>query len=253
MKALTTETIDKLALLSRHDVESSLGPDERNIEMFHTISPTYDLLNHLLSLGLDISWRRRCAKALDISPGCEILDCAAGTGDMAIAVCREVPDARVVLLDPAKSMLARAETKLADFPQSTLQFVHASAEPLPFASESFDRVMVGFGIRNFRQLDVGLAELFRVTRRGGKGVILEFTPDRPSIFQPFFKFYLSQVVKRVGSLISGDGRAYDYLRISIRDFPTTAELAERLTRIGWTVAGTEKLSGGVATLFILRK
>lgn len=230
-----------------------VGPDERNVEMFEAISPTYDLANHLLSFGLDIYWRRRCVRALDVTANQRILDCAAGTGDMAIALYRQVPGAHVVLLDPAQSMLARAKAKLAALPRAKFQFIEASSEPLPFASESFDRVMVGFGIRNFRQLDVGLAELFRVTRRGGKGAILEFTPDRSSVFQPFFKFYLSHVVRTVGALISGDGRAYDDFQASIRNFPTAVQLASRLTRIGWTLALQEKLSGGVVTLFVLEK
>ena len=221
--------------------------------MFDAISPTYDLANHLLSCGFDFSWRRRCIRALDISPGQTILDCAAGTGDLAMAVYRRVPEARVVLLDPSEQMLKVARTKLTHFPQAHPKFIQAGAEELPFASETFDRVIVAFGIRNFRELDLGLAELFRVTRRGGKGAILEFTPDRSSVFQPFFKFYFSHIIKRVGAFISGDARAYEYLRTSVRNFPASMQLAAKLVRVGWTVALQERLSGGVVTLFILEK
>ena len=113
--------------------------------------------------------------------------------------------------------------------------------------------MVAFGIRNFRELDTGLAELFRVTRPGGKGAILEFTPDRSSVFKPFFKFYFSHVMQPFGTLVSGDSEAYKYLKDSVRNFPTSTELCERLSRIGWTVSSLLRLTGGVVSLFILDK
>lgn len=228
-------------------------PDGRIVEMFDVISPSYDLANHVLSFGCDFYWRRRCVRALDLQTGQKVLDCSAGTGDLAIAVIRNTPSTHVVLLDPAEKMLARAEVKFTAIPQKQFSLVQGGAESLPFATESFDRVMVAFGIRNFRALDTGLAELFRVTCRGGKGAILEFTPDRSSIFKPFFRFYFSKVIQPVGTFLSGDSTAYRHLKTSIRDFPTSIELREKLERIGWTVSSQRKFSGGVVSLFIMEK
>ncbi len=228
-------------------------PDKQIIEMFDAISPTYDLANRLLSLGLDVSWRRRCIRALGVAPNQKILDCAAGTGDMAATVCRKVSDIDLTLLDPSDEMLKLARAKLSSFSQAPRHFVKGGAEALPFQSESFHRIMVAFGIRNFKQLDRGLAELFRVTKRGGRGAILEFTPDRKSIFQPFFRFYFSYVIQKAGALISGDARAYTYLKTSIRTFPLSDKLCEKLTRIGWKVTSCKKLTGGIVSLFILEK
>ena len=228
-------------------------PDKRIVEIFDAISPTYDLANHLLSLGFDVSWRRRCIRALSVAPNQQILDCAAGTGDMAATICRKVPDVELTLLDPSDEMLKLARTKLSSFPRARCYFVKGGAEALPFQSESFHRMIVAFGIRNFKQLDGGLAELFRVTKRGGKGAILEFTPDRKSLFQPFFRFYFTHVIQKAGALISGDARAYTYLKTSIRTFPSSDKLCEKLTRIGWNVSSYTKLTRGIVTLFILRK
>ncbi len=228
-------------------------PDIQIVEMFDAISPTYDLANRLLSFGFDASWRRRCIRALGVAPNQHVLDCAAGTGDMAATVCRKVSDIELTLLDPSDKMLKLARTKLSSFSQAQRHFVKGGAEALPFPSESFHRIMVAFGFRNFKQLDKGLAELFRVTKRGGRGAILEFTPDRKSLFQPFFRFYFSHIIQKAGAMISGDARAYTYLKTSIRDFPTSDKLCERLTRIGWNVKSCKKLTGGIVSLFVLEK
>jgi demethylmenaquinone methyltransferase/2-methoxy-6-polyprenyl-1,4-benzoquinol methylase len=113
--------------------------------------------------------------------------------------------------------------------------------------------MVAFGIRNFQDLDRGLAELFRVTRRDGRGAILEFTPDRGAAFERFFDYYFSYVIRPVGALISGSGKAYDHLQNSIANFPTSSEICHRLTEVGWAVFGMRKLAGGVVTLFLFEK
>ncbi len=235
------------------DKSKPQGPNRQVVQMFEAISPTYDLLNRLLSFGLDASWRRKCVAALGIGANQAILDCAAGTGDMAVEVCRQVPSAHVVLLDPVEGMLARAREKLSLFPDAKIQAVRGNAEVLPFSSQSFDRIVVAFGIRNFLELDTGLSELFRVTRRAGKGAILEFTPDRHPIFQKFFRFYFMHIVKPIGALVSRHATAYDYLRLSIDSFPTSSELGQRLARVGWIVSSHEKLAGGVVSLFVVQK
>jgi len=229
------------------------GSDRQVVQMFEAISPTYDLLNRLLSFGLDASWRRKCVAALDIGADQTILDCAAGTGDMAVEVCRQVPSAHVVLLDPVENMLARAREKLSHFPGAEIQTVLGNAEALPFSAHSFDRIVVAFGIRNFLELNAGLSELFRVTRRGGKGAILEFTPDRHRAFRQLFRFYFLHIVKPIGALISRHATAYDYLRLSIDSFPTSSELGQHLARVGWTVRSHQKLAGGVVSLFVVQK
>jgi demethylmenaquinone methyltransferase/2-methoxy-6-polyprenyl-1,4-benzoquinol methylase len=234
-------------------MEHERGPDTQVVQMFEEISPTYDFVNRLCSLRLDVQWRRLCVRALDVQLGQVVLDCAAGTGDMAAEVCRRAGGIHAVLVDPAAKMLVRARQKLARFPEAETAFIKASAEELPFATETFDRIVVAFGIRNFQDLDGGLAELFRVTRRSGRGAILEFTPDRNAVFQGFFHYYFSHVIRPVGALISGNRNAYDYLQKSIADFPTSSEICHRLAEVGWTVSVPRKLAGGVATLFMFEK
>lgn len=235
------------------DESEPRDPNRQVVQMFEAISPTYDLLNRLLSFGLDTSWRRRCVMALGIGAGHTVLDCAAGTGDMTVQVCRQVPSAHVVLLDPVEGMLERARAKLSPFADARIQTVQGNAEALPFSTHSFDRILVAFGIRNFLALDAGLSELFRVTQRGGKGGILEFTPDRHPAFHRLFRFYFLHIVKPIGALISRHATAYNYLRLSIDSFPTSSEIRERLARVGWTVCSHQKLAGGVVSLFVVQK
>jgi demethylmenaquinone methyltransferase/2-methoxy-6-polyprenyl-1,4-benzoquinol methylase len=221
--------------------------------MFEEISPTYDFLNRLLSFGRDSSWRRKTVAASDIRAGQRILDCAAGTGDMAVEVCRQIPAAHVVLLDPVEEMLARARKKLAPFHHANIQTVKGSAEALPFESDSFDRVVVAFGLRNFLSLDSGLFELFRVTKPGGMGAILEFTPDRHPAFRRFFRLYFMYIIRPIGALISRHASAYNYLGRSIDSFFTSSELREHFARVGWTIGSHRQFAGGVVSLFIVHK
>jgi demethylmenaquinone methyltransferase/2-methoxy-6-polyprenyl-1,4-benzoquinol methylase len=159
--------------------------------MFDRIACTYDLLNHLLSLNRDRRWRRLAIRRLLLAPGHKILDCGAGTGDMALAAHRHTEGVSTILLDPAHAMLSLADSKAGIIEPARFRLVRGYAERLPFADAAFDRVMVAFGIRNFADLRAGLDELYRVLRVGGRGAILEFTPDRARIIiNGAFRFYM---------------------------------------------------------------
>jgi demethylmenaquinone methyltransferase/2-methoxy-6-polyprenyl-1,4-benzoquinol methylase len=221
--------------------------------MFDRIARTYDFLNHLLSLGWDRRWRRLAIHRLLLEPGHRVLDCGAGTGDMALAAHRHAEGIRVVLLDPANAMLGLADSKAGIIEPARFRLVRGYAEGLPFADGTFDRFMVAFGIRNFADLRAGLSELCRILNDRGRGVILEFTPDRARVIDAAFRFYMRRVMAPLGAAISGDRVAYRYLSRTVQNFVASRDLVRLLEDVGFRLVESRWLSLGIATLFVMEK
>jgi demethylmenaquinone methyltransferase / 2-methoxy-6-polyprenyl-1,4-benzoquinol methylase len=215
--------------------------------MFDRIARVYDLLNTVMSAGLHHRWRERAAEKARVGPGSRVLDVATGTGDLAIELARRVaPGGKVVGSDFSEAMLARARRK----PQpagTELRFEWGDALALPFADGSFDAATVGFGARNFSDLERGLQEMVRVVRPGGRVVVLEFTsPTRPPL-SIFYSLWFDRVVPLLGRL-AGDPDAYSYLPNSVKRFPAPAGLAAMLERAGLREIGYLLTAGGIVVI-----
>lgn len=225
-------------------------------EMFGRIAPRYDLLNHLLSLDIDKVWRRRVAKRFSAvlhDPAARVLDLCCGTGDLALAFCREAPaGAEIVGSDFVPEMLARARAKAAAC-GANIAFVEADALALPFGDGSFDQVSCSFGFRNLANYERGLQEIFRVLKPGGVAVILEFGEPRGKLFGSLYRFYFRRVLPRLGGLISGNGSAYTYLPSSVSKFPSPEALQGLFERVGFTDAHFVRWTGGIVTLHTASK
>jgi demethylmenaquinone methyltransferase/2-methoxy-6-polyprenyl-1,4-benzoquinol methylase len=216
--------------------------------MFDAIAARYDLLNRLLSLGIDRRWRRRAIAALALSEGARVLDVATGTADVAIALARR--GAEVVGLDPSPGMLAVGARKLgAAGLDARVRLVLGRAEALPFPDASFDGVTLAFGIRNVADRPRALAELARVSRRGARVAVLELAEPRGRVLGPLARFHIHRVVPRIGAALSG-ARAYGYLQRSIAAFPSAEEFAGTLGAAGLRVIDVRPLTFGVCTLFV---
>jgi len=229
------------------------SPSSEVARMFDRISRTYDLLNHLLSLNSDRRWRRLAVRRLLLAPGHKVLDCGAGTGDMALAAHRHAEGISTVLLDPAHAMLSLADSKAGIIEPARFRLVRGYAERLPFADATFDRFMVAFGIRNFSDLRAGLCDLCRILKTGGRGVILEFTPDRAPVIDAIFTFYMRRIMAPLGAAISGDRDAYRYLSRTVQNFAISGDLVHLLEEVGFRHVESHRLSLGVATLFVVEK
>ncbi|RPH93330.1 bifunctional demethylmenaquinone methyltransferase/2-methoxy-6-polyprenyl-1,4-benzoquinol methylase UbiE [candidate division KSB1 bacterium] len=229
------------------------SPNPDVADMFNRIAHTYDRLNHLLSFGIDRRWRKLAVRKLRLKNGCTILDCAAGTGDMALAIHDRVDGTTTVLLDPAHSMLCEADAKAGTISPARFRLICGSAERIPFRDNTFDGFVVAFGIRNFADLKGGLNELQRVLKSGGKGIILEFTPDRSRLIDRVFRKYMSGVMIPLGARISKDQDAYVYLTRTIQSFATSRQLTDLFTEVGFRCVENRSLSWGIARLFVLEK
>jgi len=208
--------------------------------MFDRISPVYDFMNHAMTAGLDRRWRRLAADTV-VRPGYAVLDACCGTGDLAIAA--ERAGGRVTGLDFSEQMLVRARGKSA-----SVEWVLGDVTALPFDDASFDTVTVGFGIRNVPHLDVGLGELARVLRPGGRVACLEIT--RPEgMLKPFFRLWFDGLVPLAGKVLPG-GRAYSYLPASVRRFPGPSDLAAAFGRAGFDGVGWKLMGGGIVALHV---
>jgi demethylmenaquinone methyltransferase/2-methoxy-6-polyprenyl-1,4-benzoquinol methylase len=221
-------------------------------EMFSRIARRYDLLNTLLSLGIDSGWRREAARAALDKGANELLDAATGTGALALAVKRLAPQTRVVGIDFAQPMLDIAARKVA---QSGLEveLVQGDVLSLPFADASFDSVTIAYGLRNLGDLGAGLLELRRVLRPGGRLVVLEFPPPSPGVVGDAFRFYFSRILPRIGGWLSGDPDAYAYLPASVLAFPRPPELAALIHEAGFAGVKYRLQSRGVSAIFVGEK
>jgi len=212
-------------------------------QMFDRISPVYDLMNRVLTAGLDGRWRRLAAAAV-VRPGDRVLDACCGTGDLALADLEA--GGEVTALDFSERMLERARPK-----SDAVRWVRGDAMALPFEDASFDAATIGFGIRNVSDLEAGLAELARVLSPGGRLGCLEITQPR-GFLRPFFRIWFDHLIPFAGKVLPGGG-AYTYLPASVRRFPGPEELAAAMERSGFTDVTFRLLAGGIVTLHTARR
>ncbi len=219
--------------------------------MFDRIAGRYDLLNRVISMGLDGRWRRRAAKIV-AGEGARVLDLATGTGDVALEIARLEPTAEVVALDPSPGMLEQAATKVqAAGLSNRIELEAGRAEALPFDDDTFDAAIIAWGIRNVADRPAALAEMARVVRSDGRVVILEGCEPRSHVLAPLARFYLHHLVPRLGAWLSQE-RAYRYLQTSIAAFPAPPEFASEMHSYGLEVLEVRPLTFGVCCLFIGR-
>lgn len=219
-------------------------------EMFDSIAGRYDLLNRILSLGLDQGWRRRAVRALELGPGATVLDLATGTGDLAMAVAKAHGDAKVIGVDPSQGMLAVGRRKIdAAGLGARIELRVGDAERLELGDASVDAITMGFGIRNVPDRARALREMARVTRPGGRVAILELNEPREGIMSKLAQFHIHTLVPIVGGAVSGRSE-YKYLQDSIARFPPPEEFAEIMRGAGLRVLRVEPLTLGVVCLFV---
>jgi demethylmenaquinone methyltransferase/2-methoxy-6-polyprenyl-1,4-benzoquinol methylase len=217
--------------------------------MFDRIAPRYDLLNRLLSAGVDARWRSRAVDVLGLGPEARLLDLCTGTADLLIEALRRGPERRGIGVDLSAAMLVRGATKLARGGWGQRAgLACGDGERLPLAAGAFDGALVSFGIRNIGDPTAALRELLRVLRPGGRLVVLEFSMP-PGLLGPLYRFYFGQVLPRVGGLLSGDPGAYAYLPASVARFPAPEAFAALMTTSGFERVEMTKLTGGVAYVY----
>jgi demethylmenaquinone methyltransferase / 2-methoxy-6-polyprenyl-1,4-benzoquinol methylase len=217
--------------------------------MFDAIAARYDLLNRVLSLGLDRGWRRALVEALALGPNDEVLDLATGTGDVALDIARSHKDTRVVGVDPSAGMLAVGRDKVARAGlDERITMLEGDAQALPFADDRFAAACIAFGIRNVPDRALGLAELARVTRPGGRVVVLELGEPRSGLLAHGVRFHIRQVVPRLGALLSGASE-YRYLQRSVTAFPAPEAFAAMMADASMTVEPPSPLGFGAAWLY----
>jgi demethylmenaquinone methyltransferase / 2-methoxy-6-polyprenyl-1,4-benzoquinol methylase len=220
--------------------------------VFDSVAPRYDVMNDLMSLGLHRAWKAYTVLVADVRPGQRVLDIAGGTGDLAQAFARKVgSEGLVVHTDINASMLRVGRDRLLDA-GLVLPTVVCDAEKLPFESGSFDRVSVGFGLRNMTHKDAALAEMNRVLRPGGKLLVLEFSKVAKPL-ERAYDWYSFQVLPRIGRLVARDEASYRYLAESIRMHPGQEELKAMMKKSGFGHVDYHNLTGGVAALHVAIK
>jgi len=224
--------------------------------MFNQISSRYDLLNRVLSFRQDVLWRRKIANLISSnkkSRDQKILDLATGTGDLAfeIAKAQKGKNFEITAVDPAQGMLDVANVKNQN--HKNISFKLGNALDLEFENNSFDFITIGFGVRNFENLNLGLSEMLRVLKPGGQVYILETSLPRNILFRKLFLFYFRFVLPNLGGLISGDKKAYEYLNQSAESFPYGVKFAGILRQVGFKNIKYQELSLGVASLYVASK
>ncbi len=230
-----------------------LGKEKRrqNQTLFNAIAHRYDFLNHLLSLKLDLYWRRKLVQSLPASVPGPVLDVATGTGDLAFAILKHRPDLDIIGVDNTPAMLENAHRKMLKQKRIYTTLL-GEAEELPFEDDHFAALTIAFGLRNIGFYSTALNEFQRILKPGGTLLILEFSQPTAPIFGTLFIFYFHRILPVIGALVSGSS-AYCYLPESVDRFPPRAELLELVARAGFKNPVLKNLTGGVVTLLQAEK
>ncbi|MDO3379190.1 bifunctional demethylmenaquinone methyltransferase/2-methoxy-6-polyprenyl-1,4-benzoquinol methylase UbiE [Geoalkalibacter halelectricus] len=234
---------------------SQLSDKGRRIrEMFDGIAPRYDLLNRLLSLGIDRRWRTFAVARLQIPANGRVLDIATGTGDVALEVARQTPPSvRIVGEDFTQGMLVRGRDKIAASAYADrIDLVNAPCEAIPHPSDCFDGVTIAFGIRNVVDRPAGLREMCRVLKPGGRAVILEFSNPRSRVFREVYYFYFRRLLPFIGGLLSRRS-AYQYLPDSVLEFPSQEQFCALMAEAGFVNIRHHDRTGGIVTVYVGEK
>ena len=219
-------------------------------EVFNSVARRYDLMNDLMSAGLHRLWKRVAIETIAIRPGMQILDLASGTGDLARAMsCRAGSGGHVVLGDINDQMLRVGRDRCIDRGElKGLSWCQCDAETLPYPSESFDRVTIGFGLRNVTNKEAALEEMYRVLKPGGKALILEFSKPVSASLSQIYDVYSFSVLPAMGQLVAQDKESYQYLAESIRKHPDQDTLADMLGSAGFKSVVYQNLTGGIVAI-----
>ena len=221
--------------------------------MFNNIAHRYDFLNHFLSVGIDRCWRRKLIRNMGQYNPSDILDVATGTADLAIAAAKLNPQ-KILGIDIAEEMLAIGQIKVDRLQlQKMIQLRQADSENLPFQDNCFDAVMVAFGVRNFENIDKGLAQMYRVLRQGGRVYILEFSKPRKFPVKQLYGMYFNHILPVLGRIVSKDMSAYTYLPKSVGTFPDGPEFLALMELAGFRLVECKQLTFGVASLYCGQK
>lgn len=223
---------------------------EQVAEMFDNISHKYDFLNHFLSMGIDKLWRKKAIRLISSKEPKLILDIATGTGDFAIASLKLSPE-KVVGVDISDGMLEKGREKMIKKGvDKIISMQNADSENLPFDDDHFDAITVGFGVRNFENLEKGLGEMLRVLKPGGISAVLEFSKPKKFPVKQSYNFYSKYILPKVGRTISKDTAAYTYLPESIDAFPEGKAFLDIYSKVGFRDVTAHQVSGGIATIYI---
>lgn len=223
-------------------------------KMFDNIAPTYDNLNHVLSLGIDKSWRRKAINMLKPYRPMHIMDVATGTGDFAIQACRVLQPDELIGTDISEGMMnvGREKVKLSGLDKQ-ISFAKEDCTSLSFPDSRFDAITVAFGVRNFENLDKGLTEMHRVLKAGGHLVILELSEPETFPMKQLYAIYSKVVIPTIGKLLSKDNSAYTYLPQSIKAFPQGEVMQQILYKAGFSKVTFKRLTLGICTLYFATK
>jgi demethylmenaquinone methyltransferase / 2-methoxy-6-polyprenyl-1,4-benzoquinol methylase len=221
--------------------------------MFDNISHRYDLLNRILSVGIDKGWRKKAVNILNNEHPINILDVATGTGDFAVA-CSRIHNSFVTGVDISNGMLDEGRKKVKNLKLTDkIKLIYGDSEELPFKDNMFDAVTVAFGVRNYEDLGKGLGEMARVLKPGGLVVILEFSKPKKFPFRQIYWLYFKYIVPLAGKLISKDRSAYGYLPDSVKAFPDGSKFISYLDNAGFTDGKQKELTFGIASIYTAKK
>ncbi|WP_041694072.1 bifunctional demethylmenaquinone methyltransferase/2-methoxy-6-polyprenyl-1,4-benzoquinol methylase UbiE [Emticicia oligotrophica] len=234
--------------------EKDSSKREQIAEMFDNVSPKYDFLNHLLSGGVDFWWRKKAISTLRSVKPKLILDIATGTGDLAIEAVKQLNPEKVIGVDISEGMLSFGREKMKKLGlENKIELQMGDSEKLLFDDNTFDAVIVSFGVRNFENLEKGLTDMCRVTKSGGTCMVMEFSNPKTPIIKQIYEFYSGKILPLIGRLVSNDSSAYSYLPESVKAFPEGNDFLSVFEKAGFTQTKWIPLTFGTCSIYIGKK